>query len=350
MFKRLEDSAMKAVSWVALVFLLVFLPGCGTDGGKEASRDPNEGATFSGAISATAGGTVATAGSTATVTIPAGALSQDMTITIAVAAPETRTATSVYDLGPDGTRFKAPVTIAVRYDGRPREGEKAVLAWKDGETWTELPGSTADDGMVEGKTTHFTRFSVMLVDEGGDVQVNWDEGTGDESAMTYSTWMDPTSGLTWQYPTAVNWMGWQEAVDYCANLSLNGDGWHLPTMDELRTLIRNCAATKTGGTCGVTDDCLEMFQCWGDSDACNGCADGGCNWDPALFYEEETRCLPPYWSSSTYHVVDPNTGQPFPEDGLWAWGVMFAGGAIVFNPKTPQPINEWKVRCVRGAL
>jgi hypothetical protein len=350
MLKR-QDSAVKALSCLSRVFFSVVLLGCEPSDDGQASRDPNEGETFSETINAIEGGTVATAGHTATVTIPPGALTQDTAISIAVAARETGTATNVYDLGPDGIRFNAQVSIAVSYDGRPPNGKKAVLAWKDGDVWTKLPGSSANGGKVKGQTTHFTSFSVILVDEDGDAKLPWDEGMGDESSMTYSTWTDSASGLTWQYPTAVNWMGWQEAVNYCANLPLEGGGWHLPTIGELRTLIRNCPATEPMGTCGVTDACLELFQCWGDSDACNGCADGGCNWDPALFYEAETSCLPPYWSSSTYHAVDPNTGKPFIEDGEWAWGVMFAGGAIVFSPKVPgSPMNEWKVRCVRGGL
>jgi len=59
-------------------------------------------------------------------------------------------------------------------------------------------------------------------------------------------------------------MTWQEAKNYCSNLnSLNyggfSSGWHLPTVDELRTLItNNCANTKPGGPCKVKESCLSL--------------------------------------------------------------------------------------------
>ena len=173
------------------------------------------------------------------------------------------------------------------------------------------------------------------------------QGVGNEETMSYSTWTDSSSGLTWQYPTAVNWMAWQEAMDYCSNLTLDGGGWHLPTISELRSLIRDCPETETGGACGVTDSCLEMYECWGDSDVCNGCKDGGCNWDPALFSENESSCEPAYWSSSPYSIkvygkedLDPN--------GPSAWGVGFGGGRITFDYKDDVGSRgKLKVRCVR---
>ena len=88
--------------------------------------------------------------------------------------------------------------------------------------------------------------------------------------------------LEWQNPPADGTMTWQEANDYCASLSLDGQGdWHLPTISELRALIRGCTATETGGICGVTDDCLSYEDC-GDS-TCNGCEPyqgpaAGCYW------------------------------------------------------------------------
>jgi hypothetical protein len=335
----------------ALLFLSVplgLLLGCGSDDAGKASPDPNEGRVFTASITAVDGGTVVTEGGTASVKIPAGALTGDTDITIGVETGEEGTWSSVYNLGPDETVFSAPVTISIAYDGTLGEDRKAVLAWKDGATWTPIAGSTTSGGKVSATTKHFSRFSIVIL-EVDRVDDPMNQGTGDEAAMTYSTWTDPTTQLTWQYPTAVNWMGWQEAVDYCARLNLDGDGWHLPTIGELRSLIRNCPATQTGGTCGVTDGCLEQFQCWGETGICNGCADGGCNWAHDLFYEGEGSCLPPYWSSSTY--TNSAWSEPPPPEEDMAWGVMFAGGAITMFDKTPSnPLQEWKVRCVRPAL
>ena len=45
-------------------------------------------------------------------------------------------------------------------------------------------------------------------------------------------------------------MNWPKAIDYCRNLNEGGySNWRLPDIDELRTLIKNCPKTETGGEC-----------------------------------------------------------------------------------------------------
>jgi len=143
------------------------------------------------------------------------------------------------------------------------------------------------------------------------------------------TWTDPTTGYVWQNPPTEYTMTWDNAVDYCKSLNLDGKQWHLPTISELRSLIRDCAATQTGGSCGVTDICSSS-PC--STSACIGC--GGksfydCYWDPnlsgAYFY---------YWSASSY--AD-STG--------YAWGVNFHNARVNNSYKAYYNSN---VRCVRA--
>jgi hypothetical protein len=64
-------------------------------------------------------------------------------------------------------------------------------------------------------------------------------------------------------------MTWDDAKSYCENLDEKGHGdWRLPTITELRTLIKNCPSTEPDGECKVSENCLSG-RCW--SDACKGC-------------------------------------------------------------------------------
>ncbi len=66
---------------------------------------------------------------------------------------------------------------------------------------------------------------------------------------------------------------WLEAVSYCNNLyELGYSDWRLPTVDELRTLIKDCPKTESGGSCGLTDKCIteeeSVYNCF-EPQSCN---------------------------------------------------------------------------------
>jgi len=166
-------------------------------------------------------------------------------------------------------------------------------------------------------------------DSGGDDD---DDGGGDDDDnATGDTWTDSSSGLTWQVTPSSDDMDWEEAKAYCDNLSLAGGGWHLPTISELRTLIRGCDATETGGSCGVTDDCLD-YDCQDNS--CLSCEHGdgpnnGC-YGPSELPDECDW----YWSSSPAAGLDLD---------IFAWHVYFGDGFVA----TAVVDNDGYVRCVR---
>ncbi|HPA57923.1 MAG TPA: hypothetical protein PLT70_10895, partial [bacterium] len=81
-------------------------------------------------------------------------------------------------------------------------------------------------------------------------------------------------GLNWSDSSFDEWRGTvvftgrmdiSEASKYCRNM-----GGRLPTISELRTLIKNCSDTETGGACNVTQDCLSLKDC--RNEACDGCS------------------------------------------------------------------------------
>ena len=149
---------------------------------------------------------------------------------------------------------------------------------------------------------------------------------------TASGYTDPSSGLTWQNPPSDNDMNWQDALNYCDNLVFDGQSdWRLPSISELRTLIKGCPDTETGGSCGVKDGCLSS-EC--SSIICTGCdfllgPAGGCYWP-----EEMNDGPPCYWFFS-FSVYE--------DDSNLVWGVTFTSAGF-----TALPVGgHASVRCVR---
>ena len=132
------------------------------------------------------------------------------------------------------------------------------------------------------------------------------------------TWTDPTSGLTWQV-TATGGGGamlWEAGKVYCAGLSLDGGGWHLPTISELRTLIRGCPAAESGGCSGG-----------------HGPAAGGCYWPDEM--QDECGL---HWSSS---LVEGKENYSH----VYVWGIAFYHGQVM---ETKAQHNLYHpVLCVR---
>ncbi len=99
------------------------------------------------------------------------------------------------------------------------------------------------------------------------------------------------ANLIWQQEMPEEKMNYRDAVNYCENLEYDGHAdWRLPTISELRTIIRNCPATEPGGACKVTDECLVWDKC--HSEDCRSCR----NDEPGYFSPfNDTYWL---WSSS----------------------------------------------------
>ena len=154
------------------------------------------------------------------------------------------------------------------------------------------------------------------------------------------THKDSTSGLTWQITPTGGTMNWSDAKAHCAAISLAGAGWRLPSISELRSLIRGCEithwnlVTNAGGACGVTDDCLSIWTCYdGCKDPCPWRGGHGADgryidavYNPGGEYSEYNR----HWSSSKAD-----------EGGVWY--VSFADGGLYYW----NALDVLPARCVR---
>jgi hypothetical protein len=140
-------------------------------------------------ITAAAGGTF-TIGQAA-LSVPKGAIDDDVMITVSIRAPEATDpgsallGSAIYDFGPDGTQFNVPVSLTLPTNAAIPSTKKAVVAWLDvtSDQWFPIPSSTSGQ-LVTGSVSHFTSFAVMLLDKdvscpfsgacGGDVNGTWE--------------------------------------------------------------------------------------------------------------------------------------------------------------------------------
>ena len=156
---------------LAMVFcLLLTMWGCGSDDDEGSNNNPSGvvGETASETITAADGGTLETASGSAKLTVPAGALDEDLELSVTTVAtagfPDGDKLGSLgFEFGPDGTTFSTPVTIALAFDGTVPADHKAVLAVLEDGAWTEVEGSGLAGGMVSGETDHFSTYIILFV-------------------------------------------------------------------------------------------------------------------------------------------------------------------------------------------
>ena len=184
---------------------------------------------------------------------------------------------------------------------------------------------TADDDV--------TNDDDAMDDDDDDNDDDDDDDNNDDNDSSEDVWTDSISGLVWQNGNSDR-LNWEEAISYCETLSwADYNDWRLPTLGELRSLIRGCDNTATGGACGVTDDCLAYMSCW--DPPCQGCSFlGGPGPDGRFWPAELAGSGWVFWSSCQ---VD--------ENHFTAWRIHFYNGLVSYNDKD---YLYW-ARCVRQA-
>jgi hypothetical protein len=143
------------------------------------------------------------------------------------------------------------------------------------------------------------------------------------------TYHDHQSDLVWQVTPYATEVSWTDAQTICDGLDLDGTGWRLPTIMELRSLVRGCPAVEPQGTCNIADDGCLVSDCRDAS--CAGCEAAT---PPACYWPEPLQgACHAYWSSSsTFDVF------------TYAWHILFSTGEL--NLHNIADINHY-VRCVR---
>ena len=133
--------------------------GCGSKLPATSSRQ-------SSAVIGSAGGTVVSADGIVAVTIPPGALTSDVTISVApTTSPGAPTISQAYEIGPTGTEFATPATILFHFGSLNLAGTSATslqLATFAG-GWLPLQSTVSDEvaKTIAGTTTHLSLYAIV---------------------------------------------------------------------------------------------------------------------------------------------------------------------------------------------
>ncbi|MCC6157953.1 MAG: DUF1566 domain-containing protein [Deltaproteobacteria bacterium] len=152
-------------------------------------------------------------------------------------------------------------------------------------------------------------------------------------------WVDSSSGLMWQTGYSCDNRTVDEVVDYCANLTVGGHiDWHVPSISDLRTLIRGCFSTATAGECMITDDCFDFAVC--EDVSCKGCSYGDGPTDGCFGPSGLDNPCGWYWSST----------QRWDDASASFWTVAFVEGRITSSEigDDNEGDSGFLVRCVRN--
>ena len=211
---------MKKMKGLLAIVLLMVITGCGGNGSTTSDNDSTT------AIISTSGGSITTPSGDTTLTVPAGALDSETTITIGLCSRETPPGNlvGVYEFSPDGQTFSFPVTISIKYDPdsipASMDPSDLRLAYLSGNgTWEIIPGSTVDtiNHIISGQTSHFSTYSMVSEHKlaFGTEIVGFNSvnlfSNGSENYLSHenNSYNSYTTGMKWRSEEYVNRFYWQ---------------------------------------------------------------------------------------------------------------------------------------------
>ena len=163
-------------SCLLVVVLFGFISILGTGGAGERWGDnsskvaPNSISDSIKSIIGSSGGNLTTPSGNVTLNIPAGALSNNKSIKVALSDEQIAPGNlaSVYSFSPDGQTFNVPATIRIKYDPdlipeAVNQGDLVLAYMSDSGDWEIISDSEVDttNHVVSGQTNHFSDYTVV---------------------------------------------------------------------------------------------------------------------------------------------------------------------------------------------
>ncbi len=248
---------------IVLMIFSISLIACSSGGGGSAGTSPDvqptptptsQGTptgTATAAVIGAAGGTVSTPDSRITISVPAGALASDTTITIQPITNEAFGGIGLgYQLLPEGQIFAKPVQLSFAYTDADLDGtapEALNIAMQDADGYWELQDLTTTldtlTSTLTATTTHFSRWSMIermrIFPSSATLHVN--DGMQFVINLSYpmlGTTPDPTTGAK-----PVLGFGWARLATDVASVIMDTDAWAVNTIPGGNTVVGTIAGS-----------------------------------------------------------------------------------------------------------
>ena len=218
---------------------------------------------------------------------------------------------------------------SVHAEMKPRES--AIKVYAQDEKGNDIDADVFVDNTKVGITPGTFKVplcSKKLFIKNGDLEYSEELSLKEKQIKTIQGQLKRKS-LQWS-KRSPNEMDWNAAKKYCVNLTEGGfTDWRLPNIDELRTTIKNCPKTETGGECKISEKNGRLSsEDWTSSCLCEFLQDNGGYYSK---FGDDDRVL--LWSSSAVS-----------DEPDRAWAIAFVSGLV---SRYSNKINEINVRCVR---
>jgi hypothetical protein len=232
------------------------------------------------------GGDIATPDGTVTVQVPPGALVEAITMTIEpVNSPVAGNVGQVYEIGPSGTQFLKPVTIALRYSAEVLEGKTptslAVSTVVDG-AWSNVSAPALDEASqtIAGVTFHLSPYALTdLITNAtplpeGYEPCPWQVQRGDFCDVEYdSAPAEPGSRCGWFHPDGTMTLAHCKLDHWTtAALAPSCPAEEPSELDNCGNFERSCEYFETDNA--VANSCVSACSCLAGKWSCK--SDCGC--------------------------------------------------------------------------
>ena len=127
---------------------------------------------------------------------------------------------------------------------------------KDGELYGNCYSNETCNEGLECDTEHNTCVKEKVSENEETTDIDQDNSEISDSETPGGNWQDPKTGLIWSNRYSVEELSTlDDVLAFCEDLVEGGfSDWKMPTIDELRTLIRNCSNTEPYGICSISEE------------------------------------------------------------------------------------------------